>query len=116
MGPPNGHDRRQPRRLGEVLPGVAAELGLDRELRVARQMAIWERLVAELVPAAAGATKMLAVQAPTLLVSATDGLVAQELRLRQNELLAAFAGAPDGEHLLELRISVRPMGQGSAGR
>ena len=62
MGPPNGHDRRQPRRLGDVLPGVAAELGLDRELRVARQMAIWERLVAELVPAAAGATKMLSVQ------------------------------------------------------
>ena len=116
MGAQDGSTRRQPRRLGDVLPGVAAELGLDRELRVARQMAIWERLVAELVPAAAGATKMLSVQPPTLLVSSTDGLVAQELRLRQSELLAAFARAPDGEHLLELRISVRPTPHGSAGR
>ena len=75
---------------------------------MARQMAAWERLVAELVPAAAGSTRMLAVQSPALLVSAVDVAVAQELRLRQHELLAAFARAPDGAHLLELRVSVRP--------
>jgi predicted nucleic acid-binding Zn ribbon protein len=100
--------RRQPKRIGDLLPAVTAELGLDRELRVARQMTAWERLVAELVPAAAGSTRMLAVQPPALLVSAADTAVAQELRLRQQELLAAFAGSPDGEHLLELRVSVRP--------
>ncbi len=101
--------RRQPRRVGDLLPSVTAGLGLERELRVARQMAAWERLVAELVPGAAGSTRMLAVQPPALLVSAAGTAVAQELRLRQHELLGAFAASPDGEHLLELRISVRPV-------
>lgn len=108
--------RHSPKRVGDLLPGVAAELGLEQELRVARQMAAWERLVAELVPAAAGTTRMLAVQPPTLLVSAADGTVAQELRLRQHELLAAFARAPDGEHLLELRVTVRPVRRGPVER
>lgn len=105
---PRDSVRRQPRRVGDLLPSVTAGLGLERELRAARQMAAWERLVAELVPAAAGSTRMLGVQAPALLVTAGGTAVAQELRLRQHELLAAFAASPDGEHLLELRISVRP--------
>jgi hypothetical protein len=115
-----GGTRRQPRRLGDLLPDVAAELGLEQELRAARQMASWQRIVAELVPAAAGLTSMLAVQRPALLVSAVDPGVAQELRLRQHELLTAFANAPDGERLLELRVSLRPAehrpGEGPPGR
>ncbi len=71
-------------------------------------MAAWVRLVEELVPAASGATRMLAVQPPALLVSASGSAVAQELRLRQFELLEAFAQSPDGVHLLELRVTVRP--------
>jgi hypothetical protein len=44
-------------------------------------------------------------------VSATDNLVAQELMLRQAELLAAFARLPEGVHLLELRVVMRPAGR-----
>lgn len=96
------------RRVGEMLGGVAAQLGIEDELRLARQMADWQRLVEEHVPAAAGGSRLLSVQPPALVVSAATPLLAQELRLRQAQLLAAFAQAPQGVHLLELRVVVRP--------
>ena len=96
------------RRVGDVLSEVAGTLGVDGELRLARQMSTWQRLVAELVPRAARATSLLSVQPPTLVVSAATPVVAQELRLRQAELLAAFATSPEGIHLLELRVVLRP--------
>ena len=96
------------RRVGDVLSEVAGALGVDEELRLARQMSTWQRLVAELVPRAAGATSLLAVQPPTLVVSAATPIVAQELRLRQAELLTVFATSPEGVHLLELRVVLRP--------
>jgi hypothetical protein len=94
------------RRVGDVLPGVASELGIDRELKMARQMAAWQRIVAERVPAA-GTSVLLAVQPPAVVVSAASPIVAQELRLRQGGLLEAFAQAPDGQRLLELRVVIR---------
>ncbi len=98
------------RRLGEVLPEVASALGIEEELRRSRRIAAWQRLVAELVPAAAGESTLLAVQPPALVVSASSPIVAQELRLRSAELLRAFAGMPEGVKLLELRVSVRRPG------
>jgi hypothetical protein len=95
------------RRLGEVLPEVASTLGIEEELRRARQMAAWQRIVAEMVPPAAGESALLAVHPPALVVSASSPIVAQELRLRASQLLGAFAVAPDGERLVELRVSVR---------
>ncbi|MEO8626076.1 MAG: DciA family protein [Candidatus Limnocylindrales bacterium] len=100
--------RRPMRRIGDMLPDVARELGIADELRLSRQMAAWERLVGEHVPAAAGTSRLLSVQPPALVVSATEPRIALELRLRQAELLAAFAQTPEGVHLLELRIVVRP--------
>ena len=99
--------RRPMRRVGDVLAGVASELGIDRELKVARQMAAWQRIVTERVPAASGSSLLLAVQPPALVVSATSPIVAQELHLRQSELLEAFAQAPEGLRLLELRVVLR---------
>jgi Dna[CI] antecedent, DciA len=95
------------RRVGDVLPGVASELGIDRELKLARQMAAWQRIVAERVPAAGGSSALLSVQPPALVVSAGSPIVAQELRLRQSELLDAFGQAPEGVRLLELRVVIR---------
>lgn len=101
-------DRRQPpKRIGEVLPDVAATLGIEGELRFARQVSAWQRIVAERVPAAAGSSSLLALQPPTLVVSATSPIVAQEIRLRQADLLDAFARAPEGQRLIELRVVVR---------
>ncbi|HSH22017.1 MAG TPA: DciA family protein [Candidatus Caenarcaniphilales bacterium] len=98
------------RRLGDVLPDVASQLGIEGELTRSRQMIAWQRLVAELVPSAAGASALLAVQPPALVVSATSPIVAQELRLRAGELLSAFGGTPEGVRLFELRVVVRPAG------
>ena len=108
--------RRRPSRVGDMLPGIAAEIGIEDELRFARQMAAWERLVEELLPAARGASQLLAVQPPTLVASAADGFVAQELRLRQAQLLEAFGRLPEGDHLIELRVVVRSSGRGSGWR
>jgi hypothetical protein len=96
------------RRLGDVLPEIAQSLGIETELRLARQMAAWRHLVGELVPAAAGDSELLSVQPPALVVSAASPIVAQELRLRSSALLDAFATAPEGVRLLELRIVGRP--------
>ncbi len=87
---------------------MAADLGIEEELRLARQMAAWRRLVEELVPAAARTSQLLSIQPPALVVSATTPRIGQELRLRQADLLSAFAQAPEGERLLELRVVVRP--------
>jgi hypothetical protein len=106
------------KRIGDMLPDVAASLGIDAELKIARQMAAWERLVSERVPAATGQSRLLAVQPPALVVSAAEPRIGLELRLRQAELLAAFAQLPEGVRLLELRVVVRPPreGRGSSGR
>lgn len=95
------------RRAGDVLPGVASALGLDRELQMARAMSTWERIVAEHVPAAAGASRVLELKPPDLVVSATVPIVAQELRLRADELIRAFGAAPGGTVVRELRIVIR---------
>ena len=102
--------KRPVRRIGDLLADVARQLGIEDELLLARQMAEWQRLVEEHLPPAAGSSRLLAVQPPALVVSASDPLVAQELRLRQAQLLAAFAQAPSGVRLLELRVVVRPPG------
>lgn len=103
------------RRLGDLLPETASALGLERELSLARAMASWQRLVAELVPAAAGSTELLALRPEGLLVSASEPIVAQELRLRADELLQAFAGAPGGARLHELRVVIRGPAAGRPG-
>ncbi|HUG48200.1 MAG TPA: DUF721 domain-containing protein [Candidatus Limnocylindria bacterium] len=94
-------------RLADVLPAVASALGVEAELSRARQHACWQRLVGELVPGGAGQSTMLDIQPPALVVSAATGALAQELRLRQRELLDGFARSPDGQRLLELRVVVR---------
>ena len=62
--------RRPMRRVGDMLPKIAADIGIESELRMARQMTAWERLVEEHLPAARGTSKLLAVQPPALVVSA----------------------------------------------
>ena len=100
--------RKRPlHRLGDLLPGIATQLGLDAELQTARAMSSWRRIVEELVPAATGASRLLEVRPPVLFVSADDAPTGQELRLHSSELLEAFASAPGGQHLRDLQVVVR---------
>jgi len=94
-------------RLGDLIPDAARALGLGDELRLSRAMATFEAIVAERVPAAAGSSRVIRLEGFTLDIEADAPIVAQELRLRGTELLAAFAAAPGGVGVRELRVHVR---------
>jgi len=97
-------------RIGDLLPDAARGLGLEDELRLSRAMATFEAIVAERVPAAAGACRVIRLAGFALVVEADAPIVAQELRLRATELLAAFAASPAGVGARDLRINVRRAG------
>lgn len=104
----SGRSRRRPmERIGELIPDAARRLGLEDELRLARAGATWDALVAERVPPAAGACRLVKAEAGILVVEADAPIVGQELRLRSPELLAAFRAAPGGFPARELRVLVR---------
>jgi hypothetical protein len=86
---------------------MASALGLEDEFQLARAMASWQRLVAERVPAAAGASEVLEIGKGAVVVATREPIVAQELRLRSSELLDAFRIAPGGVAVRELRVVVR---------
>lgn len=98
-------------RIGDLLPDAARGLGLEDELRLSRAMATFEQLVAERVPAAAGACRVVRIEAFNLVVEADAPIVAQELRLRAPELLAAFAATPAGGGARQLRIVAARRGE-----
>jgi Dna[CI] antecedent, DciA len=103
--------RRKPMvRLGDLIPDAARALGLEDELRLSKAIATFEGLVAERVPPAAGACRVVRLEGFTVDVEADAPIVAQELRLRSSELLAAFAAAPGGIGVRELRVHVRRPG------
>lgn len=99
--------RRPMERIGQLIPDAARRLGLDEELRLARAMQTWTALVAERVPAAAGASRVLRIDGFALVVETDHPIVAQELRMRAPELLAAFTAAPGGVKVRELRLAIR---------
>jgi hypothetical protein len=94
-------------RLGELIPDAARALGLEDELRLSRAIATFETLVAELVPAAAGACRVVRLEGFTVDVEADAPIVAQELRLRARDLMTAFAASPGGVGARDLRVHVR---------
>ena len=103
----SGPRRRPMRRIGDLIPDAARALGLEDELRLARAMSTFEAIVAERVPAAAGACRVIRLEGFDLVVEADAPIVAQELRLRSATLLEALQAAPAGGQLREIRISVR---------
>ena len=80
-------------RIGDLMPATARALGLEDELRLSRAIATFEAIVAERVPAAAGSCRVIQLEGFALDVEADAPIVAQELRLRSPELLAAFSAA-----------------------
>jgi Dna[CI] antecedent DciA-like protein len=109
-----GSRRRPMARIGDLIPGAAAHLGLDEELRRGRATATFEAIVAELVPAAHGACRAVRVESGVLLVEADAPIVAQELRLHALDLRDAFRIAPGGAAVEDLRITIRRPGSSAA--
>ena len=102
-------------RIGDLIPDAAAHLGLADELRRARAVAAFDRIVAERAPAAHGACRAIRVDGPALLVEADAPIVAQELRLHARQLADAFRTAPAGARISEIRVTVRARGSSSGG-
>ncbi|HLA16771.1 MAG TPA: DUF721 domain-containing protein [Candidatus Limnocylindrales bacterium] len=98
--------RRRPTRVGDILPGTAAALGLSDELRLARVMATWAAIVAEHLPGAGGGSRVVAVERTTLVVEAAHPAIGQEIRLREGELVAAIAATPGGGGIERLRVRI----------
>jgi predicted nucleic acid-binding Zn ribbon protein len=97
--------RRRPERLGDLLPDTARRLGLEEQLRLARAIATWDALVAELVPPAAGGCRLARLERDALIVEVDEPIVGAELRMRAAELLAAFASSPGGVHARFLKLT-----------
>jgi Dna[CI] antecedent DciA-like protein len=90
--------------VGDLLPEAARQLGLDGELRLARAITTWDALVAERVPPAAGACRLVGLEPDAVVVAVDEPIVAAELRMRAIELLDAFATAPGGMRARHLRL------------
>jgi hypothetical protein len=100
--------------VGDLLPDAARALGLEEQLRWVRAAAAWDAVLADRLPAAAGGSAPVRLEGDgTLVVEAAAPIVGQELRLRADELLEAFAAAPGGVAAVRLRVVV---GRGIIGR
>jgi predicted nucleic acid-binding Zn ribbon protein len=97
--------RRRPDRIGDLLPEAARRLGLEDELRLARAITTWDALIAERVPPAVGACRLVGLERDTLVIEADEPIVAAELRMRALELLSAFATAPGGTSAHFIRLA-----------
>ena len=107
--------RARPDRLGDLLPEAARALGLEGELRLARAIATWDAIVAERVPPASGACRLVRLDPDAIVVAADEPIVAAELRMRATELLRAFATAPGGARVSFLRLVSDAPGRGAPG-
>jgi hypothetical protein len=103
--------RSRPDRIGDLLPAAARGLGLEDELRLARAITTWDALVAERVPPAVGACRLVRFEPDAIVVAADEPIVASELRMRASELLDAFAAAPGGRRARFLRLVADPAGR-----
>jgi predicted nucleic acid-binding Zn ribbon protein len=98
--------RRGLERLGDLLPDAARHLGLEDQLELAAAMAAWQRIVAERIPAAAGACRIVALSQGVATVEADEPIVAQEVRLRTSELAAALRSVTRAP-VRQLRVTLR---------
>jgi predicted nucleic acid-binding Zn ribbon protein len=106
--PEDRTDRRHGRmtRIGELLPQAARELGLEEELDLATAMTAWQQLIAERVPAAAGASRLVGLSQGVATIEADEPIVAQEIRLRSPELLAGLRSSMRAP-IRQLRVTLR---------
>lgn len=93
-------------RLADLLPQTARQLGLEDQLEQSRVAAAWLEIVAERAPAAAGACRLIDLRQGVATIEADEPIVAQEIRLRSLELLAALR-ASSPTPIRQLRVNAR---------
>ena len=98
--------RRPMERLGELLPKTARRLGLDDPLELAAAMTAWQHIIEERVPEADGSCRLVSLGQGVAIVETDPPIVAQEVRLRSPELLAALRSEVPIP-IRQLRITIR---------
>jgi hypothetical protein len=93
-------------RLADLLPSTARTYGLEEQLEQARAASVWLSIVAERVPAASGACRLIDLRQGVATIEADEPIVAQEIRLRSLELLAALR-ATARTPVRQLRVTTR---------
>jgi hypothetical protein len=93
-------------RLADLLPGTAREFGLEDQLEQARVASAWLATIAQRIPAAAGACRLIDLNQGVATIEADEPIVAQEIRLRSLELLAALR-ATVRTPVRQLRVTTR---------
>jgi hypothetical protein len=93
-------------RLGDLLPGAVREFGLEDQLEQAQAASAWLDIVAELVPAAAHACRLIDLRQGVATVETDEPIVSQEIRLRSPELLSALRARPLPP-IRQLRVTTR---------
>jgi hypothetical protein len=93
-------------RLADLLPGAARQFGLEDQLEQAGAAAAWLEIVARKVPAARGGCRLTDLSQGVATIEADEAIIAQEIRLRSPELLAALRKSVRSP-LRQLRITVR---------
>ena len=68
------------------------------------------------MPPAVGACRLERVEPDALVVGVDEPIVAAELRMRAIELLTAFAAAPGGSRVRQLRLRIGPGSASGPGR
>ncbi len=97
---------RRMQRLGDLLPQTVREFGLEDQFDQARAAASWLDVVAERVPAAAGQCRLVELKQGVATIEADQPIVAQEIRLRSAELLAAWRATVSAP-IRQLRVTTR---------
>jgi hypothetical protein len=93
-------------RLADLLPGAARAFGLEDQLEQAGAAAAWLQIVAQRAPAAKGQCRLTDLSQGVATIEADEPIIAQEIRLRSPELLAALRKSMRTP-LRQLRITTR---------
>lgn len=96
----------------DILRQAARTLGLEPAVYLVRAREVWPQMVGGTL---AGATEVRSVRGGVVMVAATHPLVAQEVRLRREEILAGLSQRVPEAGLRELRVIIR-QGAGRGGR
>ncbi|HEY1167629.1 MAG TPA: DciA family protein [Candidatus Limnocylindrales bacterium] len=93
-------------RLADLLPQTARKFGLEEQLEQAGAASAWLEVVAERVPAAIGLCRLVDLNIGVATIETDEPIVAQEIRLRSPELLAALRDTTRTP-IRQLRVTTR---------
>jgi len=95
------------RSISDALGTTLRSLGLRRGVERARAVAAWPAAAASVVGVDASRSRAVRIEGETLVVAVSSPVLAQELRLRQQEVLEALARLAPEAHVRALRFVPR---------